>query len=96
MMINQCGSFKGHTARKIVSDYVKKQNNAVLAEGRQYLVCNSDQVDKESYQSKLRKRAYAMVASGTYRKDLNLVEERDELQGDVFFSAEQQARERQG
>ena len=67
MMINQCGSFKGHTARKIVSDYVKKQNNAVLDEGRQYLMCNSDQVDKDSYQSKLRKRAYAMVAGGTYR-----------------------------
>ena len=34
MMINQCGSFKGHTARKIVSDYIKKQNSAVLAEGK--------------------------------------------------------------
>ena len=34
MMINQCGTFKGHTARKIMSDYIKKQDNSVLAEGK--------------------------------------------------------------
>ena len=34
MMVNQCGPFKGHTARKIISDYVKKQNIAVLSEGK--------------------------------------------------------------
>lgn len=37
-----------------------------------------------------------MVTAGTYRKDLNLLEERDDLVGDVYFSAEQKARERKG
>ena len=59
-------------------------------------MCNSDRVDKQTYQSKLRKRALAMVTAGTYRKDLNLLEERQALEGYVHFSAEQLARERQG
>ena len=43
-IINQCGKVTSHVARKMMSDYISKQKDAVLTEGRQYFMCNSDQV----------------------------------------------------
>ena len=39
-------------------------------------MCNSNAVDKMNYQSKVRKQTLALMTSATYRRDLNLDEER--------------------
>ena len=43
-IINQCGKVTSHVARKMMSDYIAKQKDSLLTEGREYFMCNSDQV----------------------------------------------------
>ena len=96
--INQCGNFTGHKARKIFSDYIKNKKDAVMSEAREYTMCNSNTVDKEHYQSQLRKKSIAMMTIATYRRDLAAeVETGVRSHSDVpYFSTEQRERERQG
>jgi hypothetical protein len=43
-IINQCGRVTSHVARKMMSDYIATQKDCLMTEGRQYFMCNSDQV----------------------------------------------------
>ena len=96
--INQCGKFTSHKARKIMSDYIKRKKSAVMVEGREFTMCNSDTVDKDHYQSALRKKTLAMLTMATYRQDLaGEVETGVSTEKDVpYFSTEQRDRERRG
>ena len=97
-VINQCGKVSSHIVRKLVSDYISNQKDAVLTEGREYFMCNSDQVDKDHYQSQLRKKSLALMTAATYRTNLGL--EEDQLmrgEGDIpCVDQEQRERERRG
>ena len=66
--INQCGDFTGHQGRKIMSDYIKSHKNAVMKEGREYAMCNTNSVDKLYYQSKIYKKQLAMTAAANYQQ----------------------------
>ena len=82
-LINQCGKQTSHIARKMMSDYISKQRDVLLTEGREYFMCNSNAVDKDHYQSQLRKKSLALVTAATYRTDLGLNEDQLNL-GEEF------------
>ena len=58
-----------------MSDYISKQRDVLLTEGREYFMCNSNAVDKVHYQSQLKKKSLALVTAATYRTDLGLNED---------------------
>ena len=69
-LVNNCKSVTSHIARKLLSAYVANQKSLVLQEGREYLMCNSEQVNKDHYIGSLRKKFTAVNLAATYHDHL--------------------------
>jgi hypothetical protein len=75
-MINGCSRITSHVARKMQSQYISTQASSVLREGREYMLCHSEEVDRQYYQSHLREKALAIQGQALYRTQMGLEEDR--------------------
>lgn len=93
--INNLGKFTGHKTRKIFSNHIKNKKSAVWSEAREFTMCNSDTVDKDFYQSQIRKKAMALMSMASYSHEIRgTVETGVRSDRDVpYFSEEQRMRE---
>jgi hypothetical protein len=71
-----CGRVTSHVARKMQSQFITTQEDSVLKEGREYMLCHSNDVDKQYYQDHLRQRALAIQGQAVYRTKMGLEEDR--------------------
>ena len=71
-LLTGCGRFTSHMARHIMSDFVSKQENQLLKEGRQYLMCNNDETDRRFYQLDLRHTDLAINLRAEYEESMKL------------------------
>ena len=100
-MVNGCSRITSHVARKMQSQYITKQGSAVLREGREYMLCHSNDVDRQFYQDHLRERALAIQGQAVYRTEMCLSEDRMMGLGSSTsdlpcVNQEQQEREKRG
>ena len=75
-IIAGCGRVTSHVARKMQSQFITTQEDSVLKEGREYMLCHSNDVDKQYYQDHLRQRALAIQGQAVYRTKMGLEEDR--------------------
>ena len=75
-VITGSGRVTSHVARKMQSQFITKQKDTLLLEGREYMLCHSAEVDRQFYQDHLRERALAIQGQAVYRTKMGLEEDR--------------------